>query len=114
MKRMIAIVLAVLMLALALTACGSRTKSTVSESSNGTITDNTANRQDESKDNAVTDRTMPSQTQKNNAANDGGFVNDMMDAAENAGDAITDAGRAVGDAITGNNDVSGAGMTGGR
>ena len=104
MKRMIAILLAVLLFVFMGTGCGARDTGTVSDSKTGVI-----------EDQPKTDRPVTSEkTSRNDSKNESGFADDMENAMDDMGNAIGDAGRAVKDAVTGQNEPAGAGMTGGR
>lgn len=100
MKQKIAIMLASLSIVLCLAGCNARNERTVSNSSNGQISDSTSNSGDRNK------------TGRNSNSND--FMDNMENAASNAGRAIDDAGRAIGDAVTGQDMTDGTGMTGRR
>lgn len=125
MKRTIAITLSALALAFTMIGCGSKDTGNVSDSTNGTVTESSgqyrsSDESRHSKTEAGTNSNANANKSRNETEN-GGFMNDMENAARDAGEAVGDAGRAVGDAITGNDSTTGAannnagtGMTGGR
>ena len=101
MKRMIAIAMTALILALSLIGCGGRNDGNVSDTPNGTINSSSGIYQDGlSRNNPTSDSETTAKNHSDNKTDR--FMNDMKDAA-------TDIGDAVGDAVT-----PGTGMTGGR
>ena len=116
MKRKIAIVLTALSIALCLVACGGQNDSTVSENPTGRIEDDRSTTQRDTRDSnqATSKHPENGNTSEAGSSNGGDFMDDMKDAANNAGNAIGDAGRGIGDAMTGQGAASSSGMTGTR
>ncbi len=116
MKRKIAIVLTALSIALCLVACGGQNDSTVSENATGRIEDDRSTTQRDTRDSSqgTSKNSENGNTSEAGNSNAGGFMDDMKDAANNAGNAIGNAGQGIGDAMTGQGSGSGSGMTGSR
>ena len=117
MKRTIAILLCVLVLAFCFAACGRKDEGNVSETTNGTVSDtqrSTTNTERNSKENTSHNNNNRSGRNNDDMQSDKGLMDDMENAMVSVGDAIKDTGRAVGDAVTGTTDTPATGMTGGR